>query len=105
MATDRIEKLRRMLDVEPQDTFCLYALAQEYAKLGQQDEAISFFDRVIAVEPGNGYAYFHKARSLESLGRKGEAREVLKRGLAVASAGKDRKAANELEEYLQSLGD
>ncbi len=108
MTTDRIEKLRRLLAAEPQDAFCLYALAQEHAKLGQQDEAIAYFDRVIAVEPGHAYAYFHKARSLEGLGRKGEAREALRRGLAASSAGAagaDPKAARELEEYLKSLGD
>ena len=105
MTSDRIEKLRKLLDADPGDTFCLYALAQEYAKRGEQDEAIAWFDHVITVEPGHAYAHFHKARSLESLGRKDDAREVLQRGLKAASAGADPKAAHELEEYLQSLGD
>jgi tetratricopeptide (TPR) repeat protein len=103
-ATDRIEKLRRLLESEPNDPFCLYALAQEHAKAGDHEEAMRFFDRVIAIEPGHGYAFFHKARSLEAMGRKSEAAEVLRQGLAAVSPQADAKAARELEEYLQSLG-
>lgn len=102
--TDRIEKLRRLLEAEPDDAFCLYALAQEYAKHGDHDEAIRHFDRVIAVEPGHGYAYFHKARSLEVMGRKSDAADVLRKGLGAISFEADAKAARELQEYLQSLG-
>lgn len=103
MTTDRIEKLRRLLEMEPDDPFCLYALAQEYAKQGKQDEAIAHFDRVIAIEPENGYAYYHKARSLESLGKKDDARQVLRRGLEAVSPSKDAKAHREIQEFLQSL--
>lgn len=104
MTTDRIEKLRRLLEAEPDDAFCLYALAQEYAKHAEQDKAIEHFDRVIALEPENGYAYFHKARSLESLGKQDAARETLQRGLRAVSPSADAKAHREIEEYLQSLG-
>jgi len=103
MTSDRIDKLRRMLESEPDDAFCLYALAQEYSKAGRHDEALGWFDRVIAVEPGHGYAYFHKARTLEAAGRVDEARSVLKQALGVVSPQTDPKAVRELQEYLQSI--
>lgn len=103
MTSGRIDKLRRLLESEPDDAFCLYALAQEYAKIGQHEEALRHFDRVIAVEPGHGYAYYHKARSLAAMGRVDEARDVLTRGLQGVDAAADPKAARELSEYLQAL--
>lgn len=105
MTSGRIEKLRKLLDAEPDDTFCLYALAQEFARQGEQEAALTYFDRVIALEPGHAYAYFHKARSLESLGRIAEARQVLQQALAAVAPMADPKAHRELQEYLQSLGD
>ena len=32
---DRIATLKSMLESEPNDTFCLYGLAMEHARLGQ----------------------------------------------------------------------
>lgn len=104
MASDRLEKLRRLLELEPDDPFCLYALAQEYAKAESHEVAIGYFDRVIAVEPAHGYAYYHKARSLEAMGRPDEARDTLRRGMRAVSPAADAKAHRELQEYLQSLG-
>jgi len=104
MTSGRIEKLRKLLEADPSDTFCLYALAQEFAKQGEQETALAYFDRVIALEPGHGYAYFHKARSLESMGRHPEARRVLQQALGAVVPTADPKAHRELQEYLQSLG-
>ncbi|MCC6906487.1 MAG: tetratricopeptide repeat protein [Phycisphaerales bacterium] len=104
MASDRLEKLRRLLELEPDDAFCLYALAQEHAKAADHEQAIACFDRVIVVEPAHGYAYYHKARSLEAMGRTDDARATLRSGLRAVSPAADAKAHRELQEYLQSLG-
>ncbi len=99
-----LDQLKRLLEAEPDDTFLLYGLAQEYAKAGQTAEAIAAYDRVIALEPGHGYAYFHKARALEEAGREAEAAEILRAGLAAARAVGDEKAAGEIAAYLDELG-
>ncbi len=103
MTHERIEKLLRLLRAEPHDVFCLYALAQEYAKNGDCERALDYFDRVLAVQPDHAYAHFHKARTLEAAGRADEARAVLRAALASISPEADPKAARELQEYLQSI--
>lgn len=101
--TDRIEQLQKLLAAEPDDTFCLYALAQEYAKTGDHDRAIEHYDRVIAVDPDHCYAYFHKARSLEDADKIEAALAVLETGLARATAIGDGHAASELQGYLDTI--
>src|SRR5690606_10197121 len=64
-AVPSIEQLQKLLQAEPDDTFLLYALAQEQAKSGNLGDAIATYDRVIALDPGHAYAWFHKARAQE----------------------------------------
>lgn len=63
---DRIEQLRRLLEAEPGDAFCLYSLGQEYARRGDHATAVSHYDLALQSDPDYCYAYYHKAKSLES---------------------------------------
>ncbi len=101
--SDRIEKLQRLLENEPNDPFCLYGLAQEYARIGQHERAIAYFDQTIEVDSSYCYAYYHKARSLEAKGDKQKAVEILEAGLERAQSLGDDKAAEEISEYLHAL--
>lgn len=100
---DRVDQLKRMLEAEPNDSFCLYSLGQEHAKKGDHAEAITWYDRAIAAEPGLCYAYFHKARAQESAGDSDGAVHTLRTGLHQARATGDAKATSELASYLDSL--
>lgn len=102
-ATDRISKLLKLLEADPNDAFCLYGLAQEHAKTGRYDEALRFYDRTLAADPNYLYAYFHKARAQEAVGRRSDAQMTLREGLKRAQAVQDGKALNEMSEYLWSL--
>src|SRR3954467_3112655 len=55
--SERLEKLRKMLERDPNDTFLLYGVALEHKKLGDSKTAIEYLDRVIAADPGYCYAY------------------------------------------------
>jgi len=99
-----IEKLRALLESEPDDAFLLYAMAQELANTGAHEDALTYFDRTIGVDAAYCYAYFHKARSLEALGRDDEARATLDDGLAEATRVGDAKAASEISGYRADLG-
>lgn len=101
--SDRLIKLRTLLAAEPNDGFLLYGMAQELHKLGRFEEAVGHYDRAIAVDPKECYAFFHKAKALEQAGRRGDAAEALRLGLARARAVGDRKAASEIEGYLDEL--
>lgn len=100
---DRIEQLKKMLQAEPGDAFCMYGLALEYAKRGESDEAVSWFDRTIAADPRQCYAYFHKAKAQQEAGAMDSARETLGTGLKQARAIGDVKAASEIEAFLDEL--
>jgi tetratricopeptide (TPR) repeat protein len=101
--SDRLLKLRALLEAEPDDGFLLYGVAQELHKLARFDEAAGFYDRAIAVDPKECYAFFHKAKALEQAGRREDAAAALRAGLVRARAVGDRKAASEIEGYLDEF--
>lgn len=92
-----------MLAAEPDDPFCLYSLALEYAKAGDAATAIAHFDRTIEVDPDYCYAYYHKARVLEENDDLDGAVETLRIGLERAKAIGDQQAISETEAFLDSL--
>lgn len=98
-----LEQLQRLLDLDDQDPFTLYAIAHEHAKLGDHAQAIAFYDRCLAVNPDELYAYFHKARSQEATGDGAAGAETLSVGLARAKAAGDAKATGEIQGYLEAL--
>jgi tetratricopeptide (TPR) repeat protein len=102
---DRIEQLQRLLQIDPNDSFCLYGLAMEHAKRGDHDQAVAHFDRAIHADPNSCYAYFHKAKSLEQQGSLDLARQALATGLARAKAVGDQHAMSEISAYLFEIED
>ena len=101
--SDRLAQLERLIAADPNDSFCLYGLAMEYAKQGDTDRAVGLFDRAIQIDPAMCYAYFHKAKTLEAADQMDEARQVLSDGLAVAKSVGDAKAANEIAGFLDEI--
>ena len=102
--TDRLAKLLAMLEDDPEDPFCLYGIAQEYAGRGDHATALEWYDRAALADPNDGYIHFHRARSLEDLGRVEEAIAAVHEGLAAAERGGDAHARSELAGLLESLG-
>ena len=98
-----IEQLTKLLDADPDDTFLLYAIAQEHAKAGETQAALDHYDKVIALDPHEHYAYYHKAKALEDADREDEAVPVLEEGYRIASLDSAHKAASELATYLDML--
>lgn len=98
-----IEQLEKLLEADPRDTFVLYGLAQEHAKGGDHETAVSFYRRCLDEDPHYCYAYFHEAKSLEAMGSVGEAIARLKLGVEAARAAGDDKALGEIGSYLDEL--
>jgi tetratricopeptide (TPR) repeat protein len=103
VAPDRLVQLQKLLAADPNDTFCLYGIAQEYARRGATDEAVLWYDRCIGADPNYCYAYFHKAKALEEAGRVDAAIAALRIGLERAKASRDSHAASEIASYLDEL--
>jgi tetratricopeptide (TPR) repeat protein len=101
-----IAQLEKLLTLDERDSFVLYALAQEHAKLGGPTghaKAIEFYDRCLAADPAYCYAYFHKAKSLEALGRSAEAAGTLRLGVHAARNAGDAKAHSEIAAFLNAI--
>ena len=103
VSTDRLDKLLKMLERDPNDAFLLYGVALEHKKLGNADQAIEFLDRTIAADPGYCYAYFQKGQVLESRGDSPGARETYEAGVAAARQKGDAHAQGEIEGALSML--
>ena len=78
--SERLEKLQKMLEREPNDPFLLYGIAMEHKKLNDAAAALEFFDRVTRLDPGYCYAYHQKGLVHESQGDT----DAAKRGQAMA---------------------
>lgn len=106
---DRTTELKALLLQDPNDTFCLYGLGMEYARLGQHQQASAWFDRAIETDPNYSYAYFHKAKSQEAAGDLIGAQATLRLGLERAKALGDAKASSEiaalLDDYIEPPDD
>ena len=59
---DRIEQLRRLLESDPNDAFCLYALGMEYVTQNQPGMAASHLELSLRSDADQPYAHFHLAR-------------------------------------------
>jgi len=96
-------QIQRLLDLEPNDPFILYAMATDHAKENEHREALEFFEKTIEADSDNCYAYYHMARSLEALHRIEEAKVVLDHGLEAAIHTKDTKGISEIKMYRTML--
>jgi len=94
--SDRLEQLRRMLESDPSDPFCLYAMGMEHIRLGEDTAAAAHLEQSLASDPAQPYAHFHRARCLARLGRSADALAAVEMGLEEAQAAGDHKAADEL---------
>jgi uncharacterized protein HemY len=101
--SDRIEQLRRLLDTDPTDAFCLYALGMEYSRRGEYEAAAAHLEQSLATEPEQPYACFQLARALASLRRPAEAATAIEAGIGIAVGQGDEHAAAELNELKSDL--
>lgn len=100
---DRLTRLRNMLDSDPNDPFCMYGIAMEYARAGRSEKAIAWFDRTIDLDPAYCYAWYHKARCQADAGALGDACSTLEEGIGQAEACGDGHAAEEMQSLLSEL--
>jgi Tfp pilus assembly protein PilF len=100
---NRIEILKGFLEQDPKDSFSRYALALEYVKLGQQDDARREFEFVRDSDPGYVATYFQLAQLYRNLGLRHDAEKTYRTGITVAAKAGDGHTQSELEEALDGL--
>ncbi len=102
---ERIAKLNEFLKELPHDSFLLHALALEYIKLGNDEEAGKLFYKILEKEPGYIGSYYHLAKLLERKNDVSGALKVYEKGMEIASSKNDRHSYNELFAAYEELKD
>lgn len=95
--TERLKQLFQFLEETPGDPFLLYAIASEYVKIGDEQEALSRFVQLTASHPGYVGTYYHLGKLHESMGQPAEAIQVYEHGMDIAKNKRDRHALSELQ--------
>jgi Tfp pilus assembly protein PilF len=100
---NRIEILNGFLKENPNDSFSRYALALEYAKLGQNDDALHEFETVQTNDPQYVATYYQLGQLYQKLGQKHQAEKTFRTGITVAAKAGDEHTRSELEAALEGL--
>ena len=100
---DRIEKIKEFLRETPLDSFLQHALALEYIKLGNDEEARKLFEAILDREPGYVGTYYHLAKLLERTGNTDTAIKIYEKGMQEATKAGDHKAHGELRGAYEEL--
>jgi len=102
---DRIEKLKEYMKTAQKDSFLQHALALEYIKVGNDEEARKLFNEILKREPTYIGSYYHLGKLLERIGDSSKALRVYKRGMEVATSANDHHSYTELQAAYEDLED
>ena len=101
----RIEKLLEYMRTSDKDSFLQHALALEYIKIGNDEEARNLFNELLLREPSYVGSYYHLGKLLERVGDFDKAVRIYKRGMEEAKRAGDNHSYNELMGALEEIED
>ena len=101
----RIDQIQEMLKSEPHDSFLNYALALEYAKVGNVKKAIELIEATLIHDENYLGAYYQLGKYYEETQQPTAAIHTYKKGAAIATRQNNKKALGELNEALLMLED
>ena len=94
--SQRLDLLLGILKETPTDSFVIFAIAKEYENLGNQNEAIQYYQKLYQSDPNYVGLYFHWGKIHEEINDSDKAIDIYSMGIEVASLQKDRHAEREL---------
>ena len=97
MQTGRLDKLLEFYKNEPNDEFLQYALATEYLRLNDIEQALFYYEKLVNEHPNYVGTYYHLGKLYENLNRKPDAITVYEKGINIARAARDNHALSELQ--------
>lgn len=104
MANLRIEPLKKVLAIDPNDEVAWFGLGKAYMEDSNFEEAVTALEGCIRVKPTYSAAYYALAQSLHKLGRIDQCRQVCDRGIEVSTKNGDAMVAKNLNLLKLSLG-
>lgn len=100
---DRIEKLVKFLNENPNDSFLKHALALEYAKAGNDAQAEEAFKEILKDREDYVGSYYHLGKLYERRGEEQRAIDIYAKGMEMAKAAGDNHSFNELRSAWEDM--
>ena len=103
MPNPRIEPLKKVLAIDPNDDVAWFGLGKAYIEDGAFEEAANALRQCITVKPAYSAAYYALAQSLRTLNRLDECRAVCAAGIDVSAKNGDAMVTKNLEALRSAL--
>jgi tetratricopeptide (TPR) repeat protein len=100
-----MEQLLKMLEDVPDEPFVLFAVAQEFSKKGDRENALRYYEKLTKSNPDYTGAYYHLGKLYEQLGRNDDAITAYKSGMEITQKKGEHHAYGELKAALQMISD
>jgi tetratricopeptide (TPR) repeat protein len=98
-----LEQLLPLLQADPGDAFLRYAVAMEYSKQAQHDQALAEFAELAKRHPDYVAGYFMAGRAAEQKEDLEQAKALYRQGIAAAKRTGDRHAESEISSALMMI--
>lgn len=99
----RLDQLNEFLKESPEDPFLKYAIAAEYLKQNEEQEALERFEQLIDKHPDYVGTYYHLGKLYEKLDKLELAVITYKSGIDIARKSRNFHALGELQGALSFL--
>ena len=103
MANRRIEPLKKVLTIDPNDEVAWFGLGKAYMEDENFEEAAKALQQCVTVKPTYSAAYYAWAQSLQKLQRHDECQTVCAAGIEVSTKNGDAMVTKNLELLKGSL--
>ena len=100
---DRIKRIKEMLITNPGDSFLQHALALEYIKIDEDEQAKELFENLLRHDENYVGSYYHLGKLLERQNSMEAAKEVYEKGMQKAKEAGDTHTYNELQMAFEDL--
>lgn len=99
----KLEQLKALAQLEPDDPVVHYGLGSEYLRAGEPESAAAAFRRAVELKRDYSAAYRELGKALETLGQAGKALAIYEKGKEVAREKGDLQTVKEIEVFLRRL--
>ena len=101
--TDRLARLKQLVEKNPRNSFALYGIAMEYKSRGALERASEYFEELLNQFPRYRAAFLQHGLTLVDLGEVERARHAFEKGIYTCEEDGDAHAVSELKEALGRL--
>ena len=103
METERLSSLFELLKTDENNSFLNFAIAQEYLKTGNKNEALTYFKKILKTDPEYTGTYYHLGKLYELLGKYDQAITTYQTGMKISLEQQEMHAHQELKNALSLI--